>query len=108
MRAGCQQPDYMHCHPTGGAFYQTDDFLETKEGTDEHFRLRVDEAKWHSTNFQIKLFLERATEGKSSRGKIGEATHNAMQMNDEYMTHLQMFQKVEYDWGPMFKVVLEC
>ena len=31
MRAGCQQPDYMHCHPTGGAFYQTDDVLETQK-----------------------------------------------------------------------------
>ena len=24
------------------------------------------------------------------------------------MTHSQMFQKVEYNWGPIFKVVLEC
>ena len=24
------------------------------------------------------------------------------------MTHSQMFQKVEYGWGPIFKVVLEC
>ena len=26
----------------------------------------------------------------------------------ENMTHSQMFQKVEYGWGPIFKVVLEC
>ena len=25
-----------------------------------------------------------------------------------YMTHSQMFQKVESGWGPIFKVVLEC
>ena len=25
-----------------------------------------------------------------------------------YETQLQMFQKVEYGWGPIFKVVLEC
>ena len=25
-----------------------------------------------------------------------------------YMSHSQMFQKVESGWGPIFKVILEC
>ena len=29
-------------------------------------------------------------------------------LDNEYMTQLQMFQKVEYGWGPILKVVLEC
>ena len=33
----------------------------------------------------IKLFLEGSTEGKASRGKNCETTHNAMQLNDEHI-----------------------
>ena len=29
-------------------------------------------------------------------------------LHTRYMRHLQMFQKVEYGGGPIFKVVLEC
>ena len=56
---------------------------DAKEGTDGHFRLIVDDTKWHATNFQmhIELFLEGSTEGKASRGKNCETTHNAIQMN---------------------------
>ena len=57
---------------------------DAKEATDGHFRLIVDDTKWHATNFQlhIELFLEGSTEGKSSRGKHCETTHIACYANE--------------------------
>ena len=43
----------------------------------------------------IKLFLEGPTEGKASRGKNCETTHNVMQMNDKRISAMVMAQSIE-------------
>ena len=43
----------------------------------------------------IKLFLEGSTEGKASRGKNCETTHNAIQMNNKHISAMVMAQTIE-------------
>ena len=51
----------------------------------------------HVFQFGIDLLVQKKTSPRR------------LELNFEvFMTQLQMFQKVEYGWGPIFKVVLEC
>ena len=43
----------------------------------------------------IKLFLEGSTEGKASRGKNCETTHNAIQMNNKHISAMVMAQTIK-------------